>query len=179
MPELRLGHEPNERSTSPPSPTTHWSDVQPVAELLVEALLARLGAEPGVMPDFRTSTALRQLADLGHERPPSRWSWATARYEPGGRVRLPAVALAAVGFSPGDRLEVWGVCNRVALIVRPGGPGARLVIDAQGRLPLPAWLRRGPDRSLLIGLDPAAPVLVIAPAGVLDGFGPLLAGSAG
>ena len=26
--QLGLGHEPNERSTSPPSPTTHWSDDQ-------------------------------------------------------------------------------------------------------------------------------------------------------
>ncbi len=131
------------------------------------------------MPDFRTSTALRQLADLGHERTPSRWSWAIARYEPGGRVRLPAGALAAVGFLPGDRLDVWGVCNRVALVVQPDGPGGRIVIDVQGRLPLPAWLRRGPDRSLLIGTDPATSTLVIAPAGVLDGFGPLLTGSAG
>ncbi len=77
------------------------------------------------MPDSRNSTALRQLTDLGHEPAPSRWSWATARYEPGGRVRLPAVALAAVGFLGGDCLDVWGVCNRVALVVRPDGPGAR------------------------------------------------------
>lgn len=161
---------------SPPSPTTHWSNDQ-VAELLVEALLAASGAKSGDMPDFRTSTALRQLADLGHEPASSRWSWATARYEPGGRVRLPAAALAAVGCSPGQRLTVWGVCNRVALVVRPDGPGARIVIDAQARLPLPAWLRRGPDRSLLIGTDPTTAMFVIAPIHVLDGFGPLLTGS--
>jgi len=63
------------------------------------------------MNDPGTSTALRQLADLGDERGPSRWSWATARYEPGGRVRLPAAARAAVGCSPGQRLAVRGVCN--------------------------------------------------------------------
>ncbi len=131
------------------------------------------------MPDFKNSTALRQLADLGHDPEPSRWSWATARYEPGGRVRLPAGARAAVGCPPGQRLVVWGVCNRVALVVRPDGPGARLAIDVQGRLPLPAWLRRGPDRSLLIGTDPATPMFVIGPAGVLDGFGPLLTGGTG
>lgn len=72
---------------------------------------------------------------------------------------------------------MWGVCNRVALIVRPLGPGARIVIDVQGRLPLPGWLRRGPDRSLLIGTNPATPLLVIAPTGVLDGFGQLLTGN--
>lgn len=131
------------------------------------------------MNDPRTSTALRQLADLGHELEPSRWSWATARYEPGGRVRLPAAARAAVGCSPGQRLAVRGVCNRVALVVRPDGPGARIVLDAQGRLPLPAWLRRGPDRSLVIGTDPATRMFVVASARVLDGFGPLLTGSTG
>nr|MBA3764507.1 hypothetical protein [Actinomycetota bacterium] len=48
--------------------------------------------------------------------------------------------------------------------------------DQWGRLMLPAWLRRGAERSLVIGSDVAASVLVLAPVSVLDSLGDLLIG---
>jgi hypothetical protein len=65
MPSRSVGHLTNERSASPPSPTTPWSDAQddPVPGV---AAAPGEGAEPGSMPDPRDTTALRQLADLGH-----------------------------------------------------------------------------------------------------------------
>jgi hypothetical protein len=127
------------------------------------------------MSDPRTSTALRQLADLGRERAPSRWSWAVRSHESGGRLRLPADAQAAIGFRLGASLEVTGRCQRVGLVIaldRSGG--ASLTVDPWGRLMLPAWLRRGAERSLLIGSDIDGSVLVVAPTSVLDGVGELL-----
>jgi hypothetical protein len=41
---------------------------------------------------------------------------------------------------------------------------------------LPAWLRRGAERSLVIGSDVEGSVLVVAPASVLDGVGERLRG---
>ena len=42
MPELRLGHEPNERSTSPPSPTTQWEMSH---QMSVQVATLRFGAK--------------------------------------------------------------------------------------------------------------------------------------
>lgn len=126
------------------------------------------------MPDTRTSTALRQLSDLGRDPAPPRWSWAVRNYELGGRVRLPAVARTAIGHRRGERREVRGICQRVGLVITAQGDGARLVVDPEGRLMVPAWLRRGTIRSLLIGSDPAAFTLLIAPVNVLDAVGDLL-----
>jgi hypothetical protein len=130
------------------------------------------------MPDPRTSTALLQLTDLGREPAPSRWSWAVRTYEPGGRLRLPADALAAIGHRPGVSRDVHGRCQRVGLVIAGGLPvGARLTVDPWARLMLPAWLRRGAERSLLIGADLDASVLVVAPTSVLNAVGDLLLGS--
>ena len=129
------------------------------------------------MPDARTSSALRQLTDLGHPPTPSRWSWAVRTYEPGGRLRLPVDAQTVIGFRPGTALEVRGRCQRVGLVVAADHPGgACLTVDPWGRLMLPAWLRRGAERSLLIGADYDACVVVIAPASVVDPVGDLLTG---
>ncbi len=177
MPGSGRGILPTEWLVSPPSPTTPWSDVQAVTELLAAALLAASGVETGDMPDTRTSTALRQLSDLGREPEPSRWSWAVRNYEPGGRIRLPVGARTAIGHRRGERLVVHGLCQRVGLvIVADDDDGARLVIDPEGRLMLPAWLRRGAERSLLIGSDSDASTVLIAPVNVLDAVGELLIG---
>ncbi len=129
------------------------------------------------MPDTRTSTALRQLTDLGREPASSRWSWAVRNYEPGGRVRLPADARTAIAFRPGERRAVHGLCQRVGLVITADDDGgARLIVDQEGRLMLPAWLRRGAERSLLIGAFIAASTVVLAPVNVLDAVGDLLIG---
>lgn len=171
------GWSPDQRAVrESPSPTTGWSADQHLRQLVAGALLGG-GADAAGMPDPRTSTALRQLTDLGRELEPSRWSWAVRTYEPGGRIRLPADARAAIGFRPGTPCEVSGRCQRVGLVIghdRPGG--ARLTVDPWGRLMLPAWLRRGAERALLIGSDIEASVLVVAPASVLDSVGELLVG---
>jgi len=129
------------------------------------------------MPDTRMSTVLRQLTDLGREPVPSRWCWAVRNYEPGGRIRLPAAARTAIGHRLGERRELRGICQRVGLLITAGQPdGARFVVDQEGRLMLPAWLRRGTDRSLLIGSDTANSTLLVAPVNVLDAVGDLLIG---
>ena len=128
------------------------------------------------MHDPRTSTALRQLADLSTTPGPSAWVWAVARPDPEGRLRLPAAARHALGVRSGHQREVRGICHRVALVVTPAGTGTSLVVDSRGRLTIPVWLRRGADRSLVIGVDHTAPIVVIAPVAVLDGVGNLLAG---
>jgi hypothetical protein len=49
------------------------------------------------MHDPRTSTALRPLADPGHDPDPPRCTWAIARREPTGRLVLPTDARVALG----------------------------------------------------------------------------------
>jgi len=83
----------------------------------------------------------------------------------------------ALGVRAGHRTEVRGICHRVALVVRSAGAGAPMVVDSRGRLSLPAWLRRGPVGSLVVGTDAGARLLVIAPAAVFEGLGDLLAGA--
>ena len=128
------------------------------------------------MHDPRTSTALRQLTDLGADPDPSRWAWAIARVEGTGRIVLPTEARAALGAHAGERLAVAGVCNRVALVVRPDGAGAPLTVDGRGRLRVPAWLRRVDATMLLIGTHAAAATVLVAPTHVLDGLGDVLVG---
>jgi hypothetical protein len=134
------------------------------------------------MHDARTSTALRQLADLGRDPDPPRWHWGIARVEATGRLVLPAEARTALGATNGQPSAVLGGCHRVALVLRSNGAGAgagaALAVDGRGRLRLPAWLRRAsaPSGSLLVGTSQGSPLVVVAPAGVLDGLGDVLAG---
>jgi bifunctional DNA-binding transcriptional regulator/antitoxin component of YhaV-PrlF toxin-antitoxin module len=130
------------------------------------------------MHDARTSTALRQLADLGRDPDPPRWHWAIARVEATGRLVLPAEARSALGATSGQPSAVRGGCNRVALVLRTDGAGAVIVVDRRGRLRLPVWLRRAAagSGSLLVGTRHARPMVVIASTGVLDGLGDTLAG---
>lgn len=128
------------------------------------------------MHDSRTSTALRQLTDLGQDPDPSRWAWAIATPDHEGRLRLPAGALRAVGIERGQAVERSGLCHRVGLIVRSDGAGAPLVIDRRGRLTLPTVLRHLTDRALVVGADTDSALLVIAPTTALDGLGDLLTG---
>ena len=62
-----------------------------------------LDADAGSMHDARTSTALRQLADLGRDPDPPGWHWGIARAEVTGRLVLPAEARAARGATTGHR----------------------------------------------------------------------------
>ena len=124
------------------------------------------------MPNLRTSTALRQLPELGCDPPEPRWRWAVVRVELTSRIVLPADAREVLGTA----VAVRGWCNRVALVITPDGPGAEVAIDGRGRLRLPTWLRDGEHAAggVLVGTrnDPAA--VVVAPTGVLDAVGNLL-----
>ena len=120
----------------------------------------------------RTSTALRQLDDLGHEPPPPRWRWAIAKLQLIGRIALPAEAGGALGWSPGAMVEVRGRLSRLALVLRRDGTGATFRVDGRGRLYLPVWLRR--TDAVLVGTQQDRQLVVIAPVGVLDGIGDLL-----
>lgn len=135
-----------------------------------------IGADAGSMHDQRTSTALRQLADLAPEPEPPRWAWAIARVEPTGRIVLPAEARTALGAGAGSRVTMRGICSRVALVLRPDGTGAPMTIDGRGRLRIPAWLRRGESTLLIVGSHTAAPTVLVAPTHVLDGLAHVLAG---
>jgi hypothetical protein len=128
------------------------------------------------MHDPRISTALRQLADLGDDPAPPRWSWAIAALERIGRVRLPAPAIQALGVSTGG--EVWVRSSRLALVLEAKGPGAKVAVDGRGRMFVPVWLRQAaePARQLLVGTPAAQGLVVVAAVGVLDGIGDLLAG---
>jgi hypothetical protein len=126
------------------------------------------------MPDLQTSTALRQLHDLGPSLRDARWRWAVARVEPTSRVVLRAEARAVLGMAR----TAWGACNRVAFLLRPDGPGAEVAIDGRGRVRLPAWLRAAAHATggVLVGSRPEPAVVVVAPTSVLDGVGALLVG---
>jgi hypothetical protein len=128
------------------------------------------------MPDPRISTALHQLGDLDHDEVPPRWSWAVAGLERIGRIRLPSPALEAL--SAGGGREVRLRSNRLAVIVAPDGPGAAGTVDGRGRLYVPVWLRQAAagTEAVLVGAALGEPLVVLAPVGVLDGVGDLLAG---
>jgi hypothetical protein len=128
------------------------------------------------MPNPRIPTALHQLADLEGEQPPPRWSWAIVGLERIGRIRLPSPALEAL--SAGGGREVRLRSNRLAVIVAPNGPGAVGTVDGRGRLYVPVWLRHAAagTGAVLVGAALGEPLVVLAPPGVLDGIGDLLAG---
>ncbi|MGI8663859.1 MAG: AbrB/MazE/SpoVT family DNA-binding domain-containing protein [Acidimicrobiales bacterium] len=131
------------------------------------------------MHDPRISTALRQLADLdlGPDPGPPRWEWSVARVDAAGRIPFPAAARRALGVTPGTRTVLRGIGNRVSLVLAADCGGAPIVVDGRGRLRVPAWLRRGPGASMLVGTRYDAPVVVVAPVATLDGLGDLLSGS--
>lgn len=128
------------------------------------------------MPDPRNSSALRQLPDLDLDPDPPRWVWAVAHLDPAGRIGLPLEARMALGAQPDRRTEVRGICHRVALVLRAGGTGAPLGVDSRGRLCVPAWLRREPVASLVVGTHHDAALVMVAPTTVLDALGDVLAG---
>ncbi|MEY2402706.1 MAG: hypothetical protein QOD38_257 [Acidimicrobiaceae bacterium] len=128
------------------------------------------------MHDLRTSTALRQLADLGHQPDPPRWSWAIARLEPTGRLVLPREARVALDVRSRERNTVRGICHRVALVLQTGGAGAVMVVDGRSRLLVPTWLRTGTAAAVIVGTRHDVPIVVVAPTTTLDTLGDLLSG---
>jgi hypothetical protein len=54
--------------------------------------------------------------------------------------------------------------------------GAPLTIDSRARLCVPAWLRRQPVTSMLVGTRDDTGFVVIAPTTVLDPLGDVLVG---
>ena len=70
--------------------------------------------DAGRMPDLRTSTALRQLPELGCDPPQSRWRWSVVRVEPTRRI---VFAGRGTGRAGGRR--------RRPRPVQPGGAGPR------------------------------------------------------
>jgi hypothetical protein len=128
------------------------------------------------MPEPRIPTALHQLADLGRENLPSRWSWAIVGLERTGRIRLPAPAITALDVGAGGEVRMRS--NRLVVVVRPDGPGAAATVDGRGRLFVPVWLRQATFEMpvVLVGTATDSGLVVVAPVGVLDGIGDLLAG---
>ena len=133
--------------------------------------------QPSGMHDLRTSTALRQLADLDDGPNVPVWSWAVVALETSGRVRLPADACAVLSTRPGDSVEVRGVCRRDALVLRAAGDGRLLMIDRRGRLYVPAWVRRGDVTSMIVGTHHVERVVVLATATAFDPIGEALIGT--
>lgn len=121
-----------------------------------------------------TSTALRQLIDLGRQSEPSPWAWAIAQPDYAGRIHLPAAAKQALRIEPERSAELRGICHHNALVVQAIGPGARFSVDRRGRLTLPASLGHS-GAAMLIGTDRDAAQLVITAVTVLDGLGERLA----
>jgi hypothetical protein len=128
------------------------------------------------MHDLRNSTALRQLSDLGLDPELSPWAWAIARLDPAGRFLLSVEARAVLAVRPGLQTRVRGVCHRVTLVLADGGAGAPMTVDGRGRLCVPAWLRRGPTSSVLVGTNHTTELVMVAPTTVLDGLGDVLVG---
>jgi len=150
---LTLAHDRVDRVTAQgggvesPSPTTHRAGALPVAHPAAELSPSVVLDVDGVaMHDPRTSTALRQLTDLGQGADPPRWHWGIARLEATGRFVLPAEARTALGAIPGKSTPVRAAGSRVALVLRTTGAGAALAVDGRGRLRLPVRPRRASDR---------------------------------
>ncbi|HMJ74465.1 MAG TPA: hypothetical protein VK507_00745 [Iamia sp.] len=126
------------------------------------------------MPDPRTSPALRQLAAIGRDPDPLAWSWAVVRLELCGRLLLSPEARTTLGARPGHVLDVRGLCNTTALVLRAIGRGRTITVDRRGRIYVPMWLRRGP--SYLIGARADSATVVLVPVTVLDALGDDLEG---
>ena len=129
------------------------------------------------MHDLRTSTAIRQLADLDDGPDPPTWSWAVVALEPSGRVRLPTAACAALDAQLGHSVEVKGVCRSDVLVVPSAGAGRQLMIDGRGRLYVPAWMRRGDETWMIVGTHHVDRVVVLAAPAVFDRVGDALIGA--
>jgi hypothetical protein len=97
------------------------------------------------MSDLRTSTALRQLTDLGgHEPDPPDWVWAVARLEPSGRLLLPGEARDALDTTARGHGEAIGMCHGA----QPGRGDHRRCRCAPGLVsPPPASLVSTPERN--------------------------------
>ena len=128
------------------------------------------------MHDPRTSSALRQLNDLGHDPDPPRWAWTIGRLEPTGRLVLPVEARRALGVRTNERTVVCGVCHRTALVLQVDVSGAAFVVDGRGRMLVPAWLRKGTADAVVVGTRTEPPLVVIALTTTLDALGDLLSG---
>jgi hypothetical protein len=64
----------------------------------------------------------------------------------------------------------------VTLVLVATGAGAAMTVDGRARTCVPAWLRRGPVASVLVGTNHATELVVVAPTTVLDGLGDVLVG---
>jgi hypothetical protein len=92
---------------------------------------------------------------------------------------LPVEARRVLGVVAGGGVTVRALCRGVALQLRSGGAGVALGIDGRGRMVVPVWLRRaaGSPGSVLVATRlGGAPVVLVAPIGVLDGLGDVLVG---
>lgn len=106
------------------------------------------------------------------------WHWVVS-VDDRGRLTLPAPARREAG-----RGVDWRATSRGdAVVLRPDGPGARIVVDGRGRLLLPSWLRARARSAggvvFVAARRPDASAVVVAPAGVLDGVAGALAGEVG
>jgi hypothetical protein len=88
-PALRRAGAPEVVGESP-SPTDHGEAAPTPVVPEGGPLPAVTAAEPGPMPDLRTSTALRQLADLSREPDPPGWAWASPDSNPAAACSCPA-----------------------------------------------------------------------------------------
>ena len=127
------------------------------------------------MHNARTSTALRQLADLGATTSETPWRWSIVNLEPIGRIILPGHARQALTHSPGEP-GIRARAVRVAWLLNRGGAGTEAWVDGRGRVYLPAWLRSLCDHGVLVGTRSTDGVVVVGSTRLLDGFGDRLTG---
>ena len=97
--------------------------------------------------------------------------------EPTGRVTLPAGARLASGAQAGSTVQAQ--CRGTTLVLRRGGFGSSLPLDARWRLALPKWLRRAADPSGAVivaagATDPS--VVLVFPTTSLDDLADHMAG---
>ena len=111
--------------------------------------------------------------------------WAVMTPDPEGRVGLPPVARRALGAGTGGvavRAAARGAVLALRVARDGNGAGAPLVVDGRGRVPLPAWWRRAcAGGACAVATRTAArvgeaPLVVLAPTGVLDGLADVLVG---
>jgi hypothetical protein len=124
------------------------------------------------MHDPRTSPALRTLAPLTGDPPAPRWTWSICRLDTAGRLCVPAAGVTALG--PGPWSMRW---HRLAVVLEADAEavGQAVSIDGRRRLLVPVWLRQQ-GRHVLVGTDAVHARVLVAPIGVLDGLGDVLAG---
>ena len=99
-----------------------------------------------------------------------------------GRAGLPPVARRAVGVGAAGA-TVRAVARGPVLVLRADrdgdGAGAPLVVDGRGRVPLPAWWRPAcTGGACAVATRTAgageAPLILLAPTGMLDGLADVL-----